>query len=83
MVTADLKQKIIAALDELDEAQAERVLRYVENLRPIRLRHGQELDDDPTIGLIDDNEPFSARDAKKILREEITRRSGWTQKDRV
>jgi hypothetical protein len=78
MVESNLKQRIIAALDELDESQAEDVLHYVEGLKA---HDEQPPADDPIIGFITGDGTLSARDSKQILRDAITRRSGWTQKE--
>jgi len=40
----------------------------------------QDTDSELMIGFITDEVDFDARDVKRILYDEITERSGWTQK---
>ena len=80
MVAPDIRQKIVEKLDQLDDAQAEEVLRIVESMEaPAQ----PDPYDDPLVGFIDGEVPFNAEDDEEILRRDITLRSGWTQKDKL
>jgi len=74
------REQLIATLDELTEAQIEAILSYAQALQLPELSAEYDPDNDPMIGFITDEVDFDARDVKRILYDEITERSGWTQK---
>jgi len=80
MVAPDIRQKIVEKLDQLDDAQAEEVLRIV---KAMKTPEQSDPYDDPMIGLFDGEVDFNAEDDEEILRRDITLRSGWTQKDKL
>ncbi len=79
MATSALREKVDRKLDELNDEQLAELLRYIEIMESNLLPADYDEDNDPTIGFISGPTDLSAR-AKEILRDEITPRSGWTQK---
>ncbi|MFN8452428.1 MAG: hypothetical protein U0521_28455 [Anaerolineae bacterium] len=70
----NVREQAVQKLYELSDEEVAAVLRYMEvlhaDVEPIV---------DPTVGMF--SAPTAlARQAKQILRDEITSRSGWTQK---
>jgi hypothetical protein len=76
---ATTRERLIAELDELNEEQIESLLSYAEALRSATLADDYDAKNDPTIGFLSGSTDV-ARRTKQILRDEITSRSGWTQK---
>jgi hypothetical protein len=77
MAVPSVRGQVIHKLDELTDEEAAAVLEYMESLHP-ELEQDEQIDD-PTVGLFSGPTDL-ARRAKDILRDEITARSGWTQK---
>jgi hypothetical protein len=76
---ATSRERLMAELDELDDQQIESVLSYVEAVRSAALADDYDAKNDPTIGFLSGSTDV-ARRTKQILRDELTKRSGWTQK---
>ena len=79
MATSALREKVNHKLDELNEEQLAELLRYIEIMESNILPYDYNEDNDPTIGFLSGPTDLASR-AKEILRDEITSRSGWTQK---
>lgn len=76
---ATTRERLIAELDELDDQQIESIWSYVEALRSATVADDYDPKNDPTIGFLSGSTDV-ARRTKQILRDEVTSRSGWTQK---
>ena len=91
MAIQDLREQVENKLDTLNTQELEAVLRFIEAMqlsdvaRYVEIMQSNKLPDDydesndPAIGFL----PGSidrAEDVRQILRDEITFRSGWTQK---
>jgi hypothetical protein len=79
MATANMRERLVSKLDELNEEQIASLLSYVEAMQETSLPDSYDEDDDPSIGFISGPSDLATR-AKQILRDEITPLSGWTQK---
>jgi hypothetical protein len=77
-----IREELIEKLDMLTEEQIAALLSIVEAFdgAPSKAVNEINTSDDPAIGFITGPTDF-ARRAEEILSEEITRKSGWTQKD--
>jgi hypothetical protein len=79
MATANMRERLVSKLDELNEEQIASLLSYIEAMQETSLPDSYDEDDDPSIGFISGPSDLATR-AKQILRDEITPLSGWTQK---
>lgn len=79
MATSALREQVEQKLDGLSNEQLAELLRYIEIMESNVLPDDYDEDKDPTIGFISGPTDLASR-AKEILRDEITPRSGWTQK---
>ncbi len=79
MVSPDIRKELLAQIEQLDDEQAAAVLSYIQALQSSSPPEDYEQSSDPTIGFLAGPTDLSSR-TKAILREEITSRSGWTQK---
>lgn len=79
MATANMRERLVSKLDELNEEQIASLLSYVEAMQETTLSESYDEDNDPSIGFISGPSDLATR-AKQILRDEITPLSGWTQK---
>jgi hypothetical protein len=79
MATANMRERLVSKLDELNEEQIASLLSYVEAMQETALPDSYDEDNDPSIGFISGPSDLATR-AKQILRDEITSLSGWTQK---
>jgi hypothetical protein len=77
MAVPNVRGQVIQKLDELTDEEVVAILEYMESLHP-GLEQNEQIDD-PTVGMFSGPTDLSVR-AKDILRDEITARSGWTQK---
>lgn len=75
----NVREQLIAKLDELSDEQVAALLRYVEAMQTPSLPEDYDEATDPSVGFLSGPTDLSTR-AKEILRTEITSRSGWTQK---
>jgi hypothetical protein len=77
MAVQDLREQLKAKVDDLTDDEVVAMLQYMDEL------HAELTDDtpidDPTVGMFTGPTDLSRR-AKEILRNDITARSGWTQK---
>jgi len=73
----DVREQAVLKLYELSDEEVVAVLQYMEALHEDAM--GDERIEDPTVGLFSGPTDLGER-AKDILRDEITDRSGWTQK---
>jgi hypothetical protein len=76
---ASVREQLIAELNDLNDQQIESLLSYVQALRSATLPDDYDHKSDPTIGFLSGSTDV-ARRTKQILRDEMTSRSGWTQK---
>ena len=74
-----LREKVNDELDTMSAEELEWLLKYIENMKSNRLPDDYDPDNDPAIGFLSGSTHLAAN-AKQILKEEITSRSGWTQK---
>jgi hypothetical protein len=74
-----LREKVNHELDTMTVTELEWILKYIENVKSNRLPDDYDPDNDPAIGFLSGSTDL-ASNAKQILRDEITSRSGWTQK---
>jgi hypothetical protein len=72
-----LREEAILKLYALTDEEIANVLEYMEEIHAASEK-GEPLDD-PTVGLFSGPTDLGTR-AKEILRNDITERSGWTQK---
>jgi hypothetical protein len=79
MVSSALREQVASKLDELSDEQLAELLRYIEAMQSPGLPKDYDPDNDPVVGFLSGSTDLSSR-AKQILRDEITARSGWTQK---
>lgn len=79
MAEASLREQLIERLATLTDSQVEALLRVVEAMQSLDLDRPYDESKDGAIGFFEGPEDY-AESAKKILRDEITARSGWTQK---
>jgi len=79
MALPDVREQLIAKLNDLSDEQVSRLLSYARGMESETLPEDYSEEDDPSIGFISGPTDL-ARRAKQILRDEITYRSGWTQK---
>lgn len=79
MATANMRERLVSKLDELNEEQIASLLSYVEAMQETTLPDTYDEDNDPSVGFISGPTDLATR-AKQILRDEITPLSGWTQK---
>jgi hypothetical protein len=79
MAIRELRQQVEAKLDELSEQELSAVLHYIEAMQSTSLPDDYDEANDPSVGFLSGPTDL-ARRAKEILRDEITMRSGWTQK---
>ena len=79
MAVPNVRQQVEAKLSQLSDEEVAAVLRYIEAMQTTELPADYDEANDPSIGFL--SEPTDlARRSKQILRDEITARSGWTQK---
>lgn len=74
-----IREKVNHELDTMTATELEWILKYIENMKSNRLPDDYDPDKDPAIGFLSGSTDL-ASNAKQILRDEITSRSGWTQK---
>jgi hypothetical protein len=91
MAVQDLREQLKAKVDELSDDEAAAVLRYIQSMTPADIAHYIEVmnshelpedydfENDPSVGMLSGPTDLS-ENVKQILRDEITARSGWTQK---
>jgi hypothetical protein len=79
MATANIRERLVNKLDELNEEQIATLLSYVEAMQETTLPESYDEANDPSVGFISGPTDLATR-AKQILRDEITPLSGWTQK---
>ena len=79
MAMSTVRERLITKLDELSDEQVASLLSYAEAMQSTTLPDDYDEDNDPSIGFISGPTHLASR-AKDILRDEITSRSGWTQK---
>lgn len=80
MYTPTVREKVILKLiTELSDDEVLAVADYIEQLHVSELVLSDNPEDDPMIGFISGPTDL-AENAEQILTDEITRRSGWTQK---
>ncbi len=72
----NVRDQAVIKLYELTDEEVVAVLQYMEALH---MGAAAEQIDDPTVGMFSGPTDLGRR-AKEILRDEITDRSGWTQK---
>ena len=76
-----MREKLInKILNDLDDEQVNELFRYTETLQAFKLPDDYDEENDPTVGFFS-GPPDLAERSEEILRDEITRRSGWTQKE--
>jgi hypothetical protein len=77
MAVQDLREQVKKKVDDLTDDEVIALMQYMDEL------HAELVDDaaidDPTVGMFTGPTDLSRR-AKEILRNDITARSGWTQK---
>jgi hypothetical protein len=74
-----IREQVISKLDTLRDDEVQWILDYIEAMESNRLPEDYDPDNDPAIGFLSGSTDL-ARNAKQILSDEITARSGWTQK---
>jgi hypothetical protein len=79
MAVPNIRQQLESKLDALNEEQLTAILHYVEAMQSTSLPEDYDLANDPSVGFLSGPTDLGRR-AKEILRNEITERSGWTQK---
>lgn len=79
MDTPTIRERVIAELDTMSTEELEWMLDYIEAMKSNRLPEDYDPDNDPAVGFLSGSKDLASR-AKQILRDEITSRSGWTQK---
>jgi len=79
MAVPSVRQQIDAKLDQLSDEELTAILHYIEAMQSTELPADYDEANDPSIGMFSGPTDL-ARRAKQILRDEITARSGWTQK---
>ena len=73
------EQLINKVLNELSDEQVKKLLAQTEAMPSDALPPEYDPDNDPAIGFLSGSTDLAQR-SKEILRDEITSRSGWTQK---
>jgi len=81
MADNTLHEQLIARIKTLTDEDARALLGMIDALHPAKDSHSYDRAKDPLIGGMHGPQDLSKR-AKEILRDDIDRRSGWTQKER-
>jgi hypothetical protein len=79
MAVPNVRQQVEEKLSQLSDEEVAAVLRYIEAMQTTELPADYDEANDPSIGFLSGPTDL-ARCSKQILRDEITARSGWTQK---
>ncbi len=79
MAVPNVREQIERKLDQLSDEELATVLRYIDAMQTTTLPADYDEANDPAIGFLSGPTDLSTR-VKQILRDEITARSGWTQK---
>lgn len=79
MAIPDVRERLNAKLDKMSDEEIAALLHYAEAMESITLPDDYNIENDPTVGMLSGPTDL-ARRAKEILRNDITARSGWTQK---
>lgn len=75
----DVRTELIERLDHMTTEQITTLLNYAEVMLSHGLAADYDPDHDPAVGFLSGSTNL-AQQAKAILRDEISRKSGWTQK---
>lgn len=67
-------------LNDLDDAQVDKVLRYTETLQTFKLPAEYDEDNDPAVGFLSGPTDLAER-SKEILRKEFGVRKHWTDQE--
>ena len=79
MVAQTVRERLIHKLFEMTDQQVASVLSYADAIDENELPAEYDAANDPAIGFMSGSTDLAER-SKAILRDEITTRSGWTQK---
>ena len=79
MAVPNVREQVEAKLGQLSDEELATVLNYIETMQMTDLPADYDEANDPSIGFLSGPTDL-ARRSKQILRDEITARSGWTQK---
>jgi|tagenome__1003787_1003787.scaffolds.fasta_scaffold14344628_1 hypothetical protein len=79
MAVPNVREQVEAKLDQLSDEELASVLHYVEAMQTTELPADYDEANDPSIGFLS-GPTDHARRSRQILYDEITARSGWTQK---
>ncbi|MEO8397177.1 MAG: hypothetical protein ABI700_29550 [Chloroflexota bacterium] len=79
MAVPNVRQQVESKLDQLSDEELTAILRYIEAMQTTSLPEDYDEANDPTVGMFSGPTDLSRR-ARHILYDEITARSGWTQK---
>lgn len=75
-----IREQVIAGLDDMRDEELKWILEYIEAMKSNRLPEDYDPDSDPAVGFLSGSTDLASQ-TKQILRDEITSRSGWTQKE--
>ncbi len=79
MSTPTIRERLIHKLFDMTDNQVSSLLSYADAIPSDELPEDYDESNDPAIGFMSGSTDL-ARQSKQILRDEITARSGWTQK---
>lgn len=79
MSTPTIRERLIHKLFDMTDNQVESLLSYADAIQSDELPESYDEANDPAIGFMSGSTDL-AHKSKQILRDEITARSGWTQK---
>ena len=79
MAIQTVRERLIHKLFDMTDSQIASLLSYADAIQSDELPESYDEANDPAIGFISGSSDL-ARQAKQILRNELTTRSGWTQK---
>ncbi len=74
-----IREQVVSKLENLRDDEVQWILDYIKAMESNRLPEDYNPENDPAIGFLSGSTDL-AQNAKKILNEEITAHSGWTQK---
>lgn len=79
MSTPTIRERLIHKLFDMTDNQVESLLSYADAIQSDELPLDYDEANDPAIGFMSGSTDLAHR-SKQILRDEISMRSGWTQK---
>jgi hypothetical protein len=79
MSTPTIRERLIHKLFDMSDSQVVSLLDYADAIQSNELPEDYDEANDPAIGFMSGSTDLAQR-SKQILRDEVTLRSGWTQK---